>query len=201
MPAHLPAPFAGRPTDAPVKIPSNFLVACRQRNVFLTRFLLSASITRQTLLLFERMVRERRPSGKAGYALRQRYRLSTSRYGTGQVMGSKQTPLGLHRVAAKIGGGQPVGAVFAGRQLKGFTWAGHPSAAIAHRILWLEGLEPGLNQGGSVDSYRRYIYIHGVGDEMTLNRPSSSGCLHLAGKELLPLYDRLPVGTLVWIQR
>ena len=167
----------------------------------MTRFLLSASIARQTLFLFERAAPDRRPFGKAVYALRQRYRLSTSRYGSGQVMGSKQTPLGLHRVAAKIGGGQPVGAVFTGRQLKGFIWNGHPEAPIAHRILWLEGLEPGLNQGGNVDSYRRYIYIHGVGDEMTLNRPSSSGCLHLSGKELLPLYDRLPVGTLVWIER
>jgi hypothetical protein len=37
-----------------------------------------------------------------------------------------------------------------------------------HRILWLAGLEPGFNRGGDVDTFRRYIYIHGVGEEITL---------------------------------
>jgi lipoprotein-anchoring transpeptidase ErfK/SrfK len=71
--------------------------------------------------------------------------------------------------------------------------------AIVHRILWLEGLEPGFNRGGDVDSFRRYIYIHGFGDETTLGRPQSCGCVHLAAADLMPLYERLPVGTLVWI--
>ena len=81
----------------------------------------------------------------------------------------------------------------------GFTWQGQPDAAIAHRILWLEGLEPGFNRGGDRDSFARYIYIHGVGDETTLGRPTSRGCVHLAATDLLPLFDLLPVGTLVWI--
>lgn len=81
----------------------------------------------------------------------------------------------------------------------GLTWLGNPEAPIAHRILWLEGLEPGMNQGGDVDTHARYIYIHGVGDESTLGRPASRGCLHLAAADLMPLYDRIPAGTLVWI--
>jgi lipoprotein-anchoring transpeptidase ErfK/SrfK len=60
-------------------------------------------------------------------------------------------------------------------------------------------MEPGLNRGGNVDSHRRYIYIHGVGNETTLGRPDSIGCIHLAAKDLMPLYDKLPAKTLVWI--
>ena len=81
----------------------------------------------------------------------------------------------------------------------GFTWKGLPLATITSRILWLEGLEPGCNRGGTVDSHARYIYIHGTGDEPSLGRPASHGCIHLAADDLLPLFDRLPVGTLVWI--
>jgi L,D-transpeptidase YbiS len=133
------------------------------------------------------------------YDLRQRYRISTSRYGTGSRAGSNQTPLGLHRVAEKIGGGQPLGTVFRSRQIIGFTWQGHPGAPIVHRILWLEGLEPGCNRGGEVDTHARYVYIHGTGDETTLGRPASRGCIHVSGEDLLPLFDLIPSGTLVWI--
>ncbi len=131
--------------------------------------------------------------------LKRRFRISTSKHGTGQQEGSFRTPLGLHRVARKIGAGHPIGTVFRGRRAVGITRQGMPDAAICHRILWLEGLEPGLNRGGSKDSFRRYIYIHGFGDETTLGRPASSGCIHVAASDLLPLFDRLPMGTLVWI--
>ena len=109
------------------------------------------------------------------------------------------TPRGLHRIAKKIGGGWPVGTVFKGRQVIGFTWQGHPFAPITNRILWLEGLEAGFNRGGNVDSFQRYIYIHGTGNETTLGRPDSHGCIHLSANDLMPLYDKLPEGTLVWI--
>ncbi len=128
-----------------------------------------------------------------------RFLISTSRFGTSQTTGSHGTPLGLHRIAKKIGGGQPIGTVFKSRVAVGLTWNGLPNATIAHRILWLEGLEPGFNRGGLVDTFARYIYIHGVGDETTLGRPASHGCIHLAAANLLPLFDKLPVGTLVWI--
>lgn len=133
------------------------------------------------------------------YGFCRRYVISTSRFGIGQVDGSNQTPLGLHRIARKAGGGYPVGTIFKARQPVGWTWLGQPDGAIVHRILWLEGLEPGFNRGGNVDTYRRYVYIHGYGDEMTLGRPQSCGCIHLAATDLMPLYDRLPAGTLVWI--
>lgn len=125
--------------------------------------------------------------------------MSSSRRGVGQVQGSNRTPLGLHEVAAKIGAGWPVGTVFRARQPVGFIWSGTRPAPIAHRILWLRGLEPGHNCGGQVDTFRRYIYIHGLDDEPTLGRPASRGCLHLAAADLMPLFDHIPVGTLVWI--
>jgi hypothetical protein len=131
---------------------------------------------------------------------RRRFVISTSRFGVGQIQDSCRTPLGLHRIARKIGAGWPQGTVFESRESVGFTWAGRPTAPIAHRILWLEGLEPGFNQGDRVDSFRRFIYIHGIGDELTLGRPASRGCIHLAATDLLNLYDRLPVGTPVWIR-
>jgi hypothetical protein len=163
------------------------------------RFILVVNIARQRMWLYEKYpalgCRDRFPP----YALSQRFLVSTSRYGPGQAVRSNKTPLGLHRIAEKVGGGYPLGTVFKSRQPVGLTWQGQPKAAIAHRILWLEGLEPGLNHGGYGDTRSRYIYIHGVGDETTLGRPVSKGCVHLAAADLLPLYDRLPCGTLVWI--
>jgi hypothetical protein len=133
------------------------------------------------------------------YRVRKVFVISTSRFGVGQVANSMRTPLGLHRIAAKIGAGQPLGTVFEARHPVGCVWQGRPNAPIAHRILWLEGLEPGFNRGNDVDSYQRYIYIHGVGDETTLGRPASAGCIHMAAADLLPFFERVPIGTLVWI--
>jgi len=165
--------------------------ACARCGVTPTRYLLVVNIARQTTALFQRQA--------GGYLLRNTFRCSTSEFGVGERAGSNMTPRGLHRVAKKIGGGWPIGAAFKARQVIGYTWQGQPGARIAHRIFWLEGLEPGFNCGGNVDSFRRYIYIHGTGNEMTLGRPDSHGCVHLSAQDLLPLYDKLPQGTLVWI--
>jgi hypothetical protein len=131
--------------------------------------------------------------------LEKRFRVSTSRFGIGQTEGSNGTPLGLHRIVEKIGGGWPAGTVFKGRRPIGYTWRGMPDAKITTRILWLEGLEPGFNRGANVDSHARYIYIHGTADQMSIGKPMSCGCIHLADADLIPLFDLLPGGTLVWI--
>jgi hypothetical protein len=165
--------------------------ACARCGVAPTPYVLSVSIARQTTALFQRQ--------EGGYGIRKIFRCSTSKFGIGELAGSHKTPRGLHRVAQKIGGGWPIGVAFKARQVIGYAWQGQPGARIAHRILWLEGLEPGFNRGGNVDSFRRYIYIHGTGDETTLGRPDSHGCIHLSANDLLPLYDELPEGTLVWI--
>lgn len=175
--------------------------AVRRTGVRPTRFLLTVSVADQRMSLFERRGWLHPESRFPHYVFRRRFVVSTSRFGVGQAMHSNQTPLGLHRIARKVGGGDPVGTVFESREAVGFTWQGRPTASIVHRILWLEGLEPGLNRGGQVDTFRRYIYIHGYGDESTLGRPQSRGCIHVAAADLMPLHDRLPLHTLVWIDR
>jgi hypothetical protein len=173
---------------------------CRQLGVVPGRFVLTVSVAEQTAVLFQKPVAFLCPvCHNRHYDPVKRLRCSTSRFGIGQVAGSNGTPLGLHRVAEKIGGGWPVGTVFKNREPIGYTWQGMPQAKITTRILWLEGLEPGFNRGGNVDSHARYIYLHGTGDEPTIGRPASCGCIHLAADDLMPLFDKLPVGTLVWI--
>ncbi len=188
------------------RLPRAFFLACRRAGILPTRFVLAASIARQRMTLFKLVTgpvtRSLGPADGArspNYLFRREFLASTSRFGIGQLNGSNRTPLGLHRVARKVGGGQPIGTVFKVRRPIGLTWAGLADAGIVHRILWLEGLEPGLNRGGEVDSFRRCIYIHGFGDETTLGRPMSLGCVHLAAADLMPLFELVPEGTLVWI--
>jgi hypothetical protein len=185
-----------------------FSLVAKRIGVCPTRFVLVVRIASQTVSLFEKSCATSRlcinrpdsaPVAGKRHTFVKRFRCSASRFGIGQAQGSNRTPLGLHRIAEKIGGGWPVGAVFKSRQAVGYTWQGLPDATITSRILWLEGLEPGFNRGGSVDSRARYIYIHGTGDERGLGRPASCGCIHLAADDLIPLFDRVPVGTLVWI--
>ena len=95
------------------------------------------------------------------------------------------TPWGLHQVNQKIGAEQPVGIGFEGREPIGLKYSEcspemQQQNLITSRIFRLEGLEEGINRGGSVDSFARYIYIHGTNHEENLGRPASSGCLQVA---------------------
>jgi len=184
----------------PHKLPKDFQTACKAQGVLKSKWVLLVLIRRQTTVLFEHERGLHSHEIGAFRAVRC-FRCSTSKFGIGQVAGSNCTPLGLHRVARKFGGGWPVGAVFKSRQMIGYTWQGLPHATIAHRILWLEGLEPGFNRGGNLDSFSRYIYLHGTADETSIGRPASHGCIHLAANDLIPMYDLVPEGTLVWISR
>ena len=190
-------------TSDPLKqLPDALKLAVLRNHARPSRFILVVSVATQRMMLFEKLSRQSGESRFPHYEFRQRFVVSTSRFGIGQVMHSNRTPLGLHRIAQKVGGGHPVGTVFKARKPVGMMWdEGQQDNSIVHRILWLEGLEPGLNRGGNVDTFRRYVYIHGYGDETTLGRPQSCGCIHVSAAELVPLYERLPVGTLVWIAR
>jgi len=170
------------------KIPETCLATCAHLNIAPTKFILVVHISGQTLSLFEdgRFVKT--------------YHCSTSRFGIGQIEGSNRTPLGLHCIAEKIGAGEPAGTVFNSRVVVGHTSQPEfADAKITTRILWLEGLEPGFNQGGNVDSHHRYIYIHGTANQKSIGQPASHGCVHLDDADLIPLFDLLPSGTLVWI--
>ncbi|HEY2084290.1 MAG TPA: L,D-transpeptidase [Verrucomicrobiae bacterium] len=176
----------------------NFLNRARRLGVPLSQWMLAVDVGSQTASLFEKSSAPLHPGGE--YHFVKTFRCSTSRFGIGQREGSNRTPLGLHRIAEKIGDGWPAGTVFKARQPVGYTWKGLPDAKITTRIFWLDGLEPGFNRGGNVDSHARYIYIHGTGDQTTIGKPASCGCVHLADADIIPLFAKLPSGTLVWIQ-
>lgn len=133
------------------------------------------------------------------------YPISTAIRGMGEARGSYQTPRGAHYVRARIGSGLPLGAVLVGRRWTGEIYT--PALGRAHpgrdwiltRILWLCGQEPGRNRGGNVDTFRRYIYIHGTPDLDLLGRPASHGCVRMDSRDVLDLYDRVAPGTLVQI--
>jgi hypothetical protein len=133
------------------------------------------------------------------------YPVSTSAFGSGSLEGSNQTPLGLHRIRTMIGEGQPLGMVFKSRKPTGRIAEiieepiDVPEDDVTTRIMWLEGLEPGVNQGGKVDSYRRYIYIHGTPEEGLIGRPASHGCVRMYNADVVDLFARVDEGTLVYI--
>jgi hypothetical protein len=181
------------------RIPPAAVATILRVHVKPSRFILAVDVASQSMRLFERDSVANGTARFPTYQFRRWFLVSTSRFGVGQEMNSNRTPLGLHRIARKVGGGYPVGTVFKSRKPIGLTWDGMSNGSIVHRILWLEGLEPDFNCGGSVDTFRRFVYIHGYGDETTLGRPQSCGCIHLAAADLMPLYERLPTGTLVWI--
>lgn len=154
---------------------------------------IQVSISEQTLHVFD------------GDACVASYAVSTALNGAGNESGSGKTPLGNHRIRAKIGGGQPVNAVFVGRRPTGEIYS--PALAeqfpkrdwILSRILWLCGCEPGVNRLGNVDSQRRYIYIHGTPDSEPMGEPRSHGCIRMRNTDVIALFDRVDLGTRVRI--
>lgn len=134
------------------------------------------------------------------------YTVSTSRFGLGSRAGSNKTPLGRHAVAQKFGAGEPLGAVFEGRRPTGRVaevlgpGVDVEEDLITTRILWLDGLEPGLNRGPGIDSKSRYIYIHGTNEEGLLGRPASHGCIRMSNRDVRELFATIPVGTSVTIR-
>ena len=132
------------------------------------------------------------------------YLVSTSRRPPSNLKNSLGTPCGLHEIAERIGAGQPPGMVFKGRVPTGRHFSELPASAdtgnlITTRILWLRGLEPGVNRDGEVDSYDRYIYIHGTNREEHIGEPISAGCILMRSLDLIELYDQVRRGDQVLI--
>ena len=127
--------------------------------------------------------------------------IATATNGVGQEMGSECTPLGSHRIRAKIGHGLPLNTVFIGRRATGEIYSPELSKKypkrdwILTRILWLCGNQVGFNRGGTVDTQRRFIYIHGAPDSHTMGQPSSHGCIKMRNSDLLTLFEFVRTGT------
>jgi lipoprotein-anchoring transpeptidase ErfK/SrfK len=134
------------------------------------------------------------------------YPVSTALNGVGEQKGSHRTPRGKHVIRAKIGDGCAIGSVFVGRRPSGEIWspqlaAQHPERDwILTRILWLSGCEVGFNRLGNCDSMQRYIYIHGTPDTEPMGEPQSHGCIRMRNADVVELFARVALGTVVEIQ-
>ena len=149
------------------------------------------SISEQRLYLFEdnKLIRS--------------YPVSSSAYGEGQVENSLKTPLGKHKIKAKIGTNVDKYHFFVSREhipqkveiiSKNID---SEDDFITSRIMWLEGLDEGFNKGTNVDSFDRYIYIHGTHEEGLIGKKASHGCIRMLNHDVLELYDLVPEETTV----
>ena len=131
------------------------------------------------------------------------YPISSSSFGEGQIENSFKTPLGEHEVKIKIGTNVPKNQFFVSRE--------HipQEADIIHdpidssddfittRIMWLTGLTEGFNKGGKVDSFKRFIYIHGTHEEGLIGMKASHGCIRMLNHDVLELFKIIPLKTTV----
>lgn len=129
------------------------------------------------------------------------YTVSTGGNGIGEINGSGCTPRGRHYVRACVGAGQPAGSVFVARRPTGEIWSEelhrkYPKRDwMLTRILWLSGTEIGRNRLGCVDTFRRYIYLHGTPPITKLGEPGSKGCVRMRNEDIIELFDHVPYGT------
>ena len=118
------------------------------------------------------------------------YPVSTSIFGEGQIENSFKTPLGKHVISELVNSKAKI--------------IDHSidtdNDFITSRIMWLKGLEDGKNLGGNVDSYNRYIYIHGTQEEGLIGKKASHGCIRMFNHDVIELYGLIKAGTPVNIK-
>jgi lipoprotein-anchoring transpeptidase ErfK/SrfK len=133
------------------------------------------------------------------------YPISTAKKGLGSQSGSNKTPTGLHLIREKVGDGVPTAGI-----IKEKTYTGQEATIIqatkhsnldiiTTRLFHLDGLEPGINKGGNVDSYSRAIMIHGTNEEGLIGKPASHGCVRMKNEDILHLFEQISTGTYVVI--
>ncbi len=134
------------------------------------------------------------------------YPVSTSSFGEGQIENSFKTPLGKHVISELFGTNVDKNEIFVNRTLinRKATIIDNSidtdNDFITSRIMWLKGLEDGKNLGGNVDSYSRYIYIHGTQEEGLIGKKASHGCIRLFNHDVIELYELIEEGTTVNIK-
>lgn len=134
------------------------------------------------------------------------YAISTALKGPGEQDGSGCTPRGQHYIRSMIGEGQALNSVFRGRRPTGEIYT--PALALAYperdwilsRILWLCGREWGVNRGPGVDTFRRFIYIHGTPDTEPVGVPLSHGCVRMRNADVVAVFASVQPGTPVLIR-
>ncbi len=148
-------------------------------------------VTEQKLYLLE--------EGEYEFTVIAVYPVSTSKFGVGCAPRSYKTPLGLHLICEKIGGGGPIGTVFVKRQPQELTniciyETEEEGDFITTRILWLDGIEE-----ENANTRDRFIYIHGTKYEGNFCKPMSHGCVRMKNSDVVDLFDRVSLGTTVEI--
>jgi lipoprotein-anchoring transpeptidase ErfK/SrfK len=120
------------------------------------------------------------------------YRISTSRYGEGDALGSWCTPIGRLAVATKIGANAPTGGVFRGRHYTGEILSVNAPGRdpIVSRIIWLRGLN-----WTNKNAFHRCIYIHGTPQEYSLGKKSSYGCIRMRSNDVIEIFNWVTTGT------
>lgn len=103
----------------------------------------------------------------------------------------------------KIGESAPWGTVFIGRKSTGKIFKEYADwqtkGYVTTRIFRLKGLERGKNLGGNVDTYKRYVYIHGVPNEAKIGLPQTKGCIGMRNDDSMELFENIPEKSLVLI--
>lgn len=124
-----------------------------------------------------------------------KYKVSTSKFGIGNAVNSYKTPLGWHKVTERFGDNAKPGSIFSSRSFTGKVipqnkWSDDKSDDyVLTRIMWLTGLEPGINSGNGIDSHDRCIYIHGTNQEHLIGSPASHGCIRMTNKDVIQLFN------------
>ena len=134
------------------------------------------------------------------------YPISTSKYGEGSIENSFKTPLGKHSIKEMIGEEAQINTIFTSRinTKRSATiidqFEDTDNDYVTSRIMWLDGEEDGLNKGGNVDSFRRYIYIHGTHEEGLIGTKASHGCIRMFNYDVIELFNLVNIGTKVLIR-
>jgi lipoprotein-anchoring transpeptidase ErfK/SrfK len=134
------------------------------------------------------------------------YPISTSKYGEGSIENSFKTPLGEHSIKEMIGEEAEINTIFTSRintkrsAIIIDQFEDTDNDYVTSRIMWLDGEEDGLNKGGDVDSFRRYIYIHGTHEEGLIGTKASHGCIRMFNYDVIELFNLVNIGTKVLIR-
>jgi lipoprotein-anchoring transpeptidase ErfK/SrfK len=134
------------------------------------------------------------------------YPISTSKYGEGSIENSFKTPLGKHSIKEMIGEEAEINTIFTSRinTKRSATiidqFEDTDNDYVTSRIMWLDGEEDGFNKGGNVDSFRRYIYIHGTHEEGLIGTKASHGCIRMFNYDVIELFNLVNIGTKVLIR-
>ena len=134
------------------------------------------------------------------------YPISSSKYGEGSKQNSFKTPLGSHMIKEMIGDQVPKNTIFISRintQREAkiiHDQENSDNDYVTTRIMWLDGMEDGKNKGKGVDSYNRYIYIHGTHEEGLIGQKASHGCIRMFNSDVIELFNVVKKGTKVYIK-